>query len=225
MTPRYAIGANEVPTLPETPTMHPSVRILLAAAMGAAPIASAAAQQTTATSPSPSSPRVAVTVSSGLTADLLVDLGQLERKMMALARALPAEKYDWRPGPGTRSVSEVIMHVGADNYLLPAAVGFAADPSTGIKGDDYKTAQAYEQRKVSRDSAIVQLERSFAHLRRSLMATPATRLGDKVSMFGQSFTVQQTWIMTATHLHEHLGQLIAYARGNGVTPPWSQQGG
>ena len=208
--------------------MHPSVRILLAAAMGAAPIVPAAAQQATTTSPSSPSPtgaRAAVTVSSGLTADLLVDIGQLERKMIALARALPAEKYDWRPGPGTRSVSEVIMHVGADNYLLPAAVGFAADASTGIKGEDYTTAQAYEQRKVSRDSAIAQLERSFAHLRRSLMATPSARLGEKVSMFGQSFTVQQTWIMTATHLHEHLGQLIAYARSNGVTPPWSQQGG
>jgi uncharacterized damage-inducible protein DinB len=24
-----------------------------------------------------------------------------------------------------------------------------------------------------------------------------------------------------SHEHEHLGQMIAYARSNGVTPPWS----
>ena len=205
--------------------MHPTLRLLLAGTIAAAPLAPAAAQQTTSTSPSPSAPRATVTVSSGITADILMDLMQVERKMLALARAIPADKYDWRPAPGVRSVNEVIMHVGSDNYLLPAAMGFAADPSTGIKGEDYKTAQAYEQRKVSRDSSIAQLERSFAHLRRSLMSTPTSRLGDKVSMFGQTFTVQQTWLMTATHLHEHLGQLIAYARSNAITPPWSQQGG
>ena len=144
--------------------------------------------------------------------------------VLGLARAIPADKYGWRPGQGVRSVSEVLMHVAADNYLLPAAVGHAADPSTGIKGDDYKTAQAYERRQLSRDSTIAELERSFAHLRKSLSSTTPARLGEQVTMFGQKFTVQQTWILTATHLHEHLGQLIAYARSNGVTPPWGQGG-
>ena len=202
--------------------MHPSVRVLLAAALATAPLASAAAQQTT-TSPSPSAPQPSsVTVTSGITADILMDVMQVERKMLALARAIPADKYDWRPAAGVRSVNEVLMHVGSENYMLPAAMGFAADPSTGIRGEDYKTAGAYEQRKMPRDSAIAQLERSFAHLNRSIMATPTSRLGEKVSMFGQTFTVQQMWLITATHLHEHLGQLIAYARSNSVTPPWSQ---
>ena len=218
---RYRIAPYEIPTLPDPSTMHPSFRVLLAAALAAAPVAPAAAQQTT-TSPSGAPARASVTVSSGITADILMDVMQVERKMLALARAIPADKYDWRPGTGVRSVNEVLMHVGSDNYLLPAAMGFAADPSTGIKAEDYKTAQSYEQRKVSRDEAIAQLERSFAHLKQSLMSTPSSRLNEKVSMFGQTFTVQQTWLMTATHLHEHLGQLIAYARSNSVTPPWSQ---
>ena len=195
--------------------------LVLSAALAAAPLATAAAQQTTTTS-APDAKRASVTVTSGITADILVDIMQVQRKMLALARAIPADKYDWRPGTGVRSVNEVLMHVGSDNYLLPAAMGFAADASTGIKAEDYKPAEAYEQRKVSREEAIAQLERSFAHLKRSLMATPSSRLGEKVSMFGQTFTVQQTWLMTATHLHEHLGQLIAYARSNSVTPPWSQ---
>jgi uncharacterized damage-inducible protein DinB len=159
---------------------------------------------------------------TGLTADLLRDLDQVEKKMLGLARAIPADKYAWRPGQGVRSVGEVFMHVAADNYLLPAAVGHAADPKTGIKGDDYKTAQAYERRQLGRDSTIAELERSFAHLKKSLAGTSAARHGEQVSMFGQKFTVQQTWIMTATHLHEHLGQMIAYARSNGIAPPWGQ---
>jgi len=35
-------------------------------------------------------------------------------------------------------------------------------------------------------------------------------------------TRRAMWIGATTHLHEHLGQLIAYARSNGVVPPWSR---
>jgi uncharacterized damage-inducible protein DinB len=157
-----------------------------------------------------------------LAADLLKDIADVEEKMMGIARAIPADKYDWRPGAGVRSVSEVVRHVAADNYLLPAALGFAADASTGIKGDDYNTALAFEKRAMSRDEAIAQMERSFAHVKRSLAATPQSKMGETIQLFGRPATTQFTWILTATHLHEHLGQLIAYARSNGVVPPWSK---
>ncbi len=29
-------------------------------------------------------------------------------------------------------------------------------------------------------------------------------------------------MIVSGHAHEHLGQAIAYARSNGVVPPWSQ---
>jgi hypothetical protein len=43
----------------------------------------------------------------------------------------------------------------------------------------------------------------------------------ELSVFGSSMTGLDLWVLTTTHLHEHLGQLIAYARSNGVVPPWS----
>ncbi|MGQ0639693.1 MAG: DinB family protein [Gemmatimonadaceae bacterium] len=155
-------------------------------------------------------------------ADLLIDVGQVEEKMLQLAKAMPADKFDWRPGTGVRSFGEVVLHVAADNYLIPAVAGVEADPSTGIKGSDYNTAVAYEQRKMARDAAIAEMEKSFAHLKRAMQGVTAQRLGEKVTMFGQTFTIQQTWILATTHLHEHLGQVIAYARTNGVKPPWSR---
>ena len=154
--------------------------------------------------------------------DLVADVSTVEKKLLDLARAIPADKYEWRPGAGVRTVGEVVMHVSADNYLMPAALGVPADPSTGIKGEDYKTALAYEQRKVGKDAAIAELAKSFAHLRKAMTSTPANTLGQNKQLFGQTFTVQQTWIMATTHLHEHLGQMIAYARSNGVVPPWSK---
>jgi len=155
-------------------------------------------------------------------ADLARDVAQVERKIIGLARAVPADKYAWRPAPGVRSVGDLVMHVAADNYLFPAILGTPADPSTGIKGDDYKTAAAFEKRQIPRDSAIAELERSFAFFRKSLGATPDAKLGESVTMFGQPFTTQRAWLLATEHQHEHLGQFIAYARSNGVTPPWSQ---
>ena len=204
--------------------MRAHVRFPLALALVAAaalPLAAQSAASAESAKPAKAAPAANT---AGLAADLLRDLSQVERKTLALARAIPADKFGWRPSEGTRSVGEVLLHVAADNYLLPAALGYVPDAATGIKGDDYKTAQAFENRKLDRDATIAELEKSFAFLRSSLTATTQEKLGEQVSLFGQKFSGQQTWIMTATHLHEHLGQLIAYARANNVTPPWSQGG-
>jgi uncharacterized damage-inducible protein DinB len=158
---------------------------------------------------------------STLAADLRADVEQVEKKMLDLARAIPEGKYSWRPGAGVRSVGEVLLHVAADNYLMPAVIGFPADPATGIKGDDYNTALAFEKRTMNKAATIAELEKSFAHLKKSLSDTPDARLNQPVSMFGMSLTAQKAWILTTTHVHEHLGQMIAYARSNGIAPPWS----
>ena len=199
--------------------MHPSVRLTLAMALAAGALAPqpATAQGSASAATKPAA-------ASSLGSDLMTDLSQAERKIMALAKAIPADKWDWRPAPGVRSVGEVLKHVASDNYLLPAAMGDAPDAATGIKGDDYNSALVYEKRTMDHATTIAELEKSFAHLRRSLQGTSSARFGESISLFGRPMTVQQTWILTATHLHEHLGQLITYARSNGVVPPWSQGG-
>lgn len=156
-----------------------------------------------------------------LVADLIKDITELEEKLAGLAKAMPEATYAWRPSAGTRTTGEVLQHVAADNYLLPTGVGVTAPAATGIKGEDYKTVQAYETRKATRDEILADLTRSFAHLKQAMQQTTPAQLADSVKMFGQTYTRQQWWILTTTHLHEHLGQMIAYARSNNVKPPWS----
>lgn len=154
-----------------------------------------------------------------LAADLLKDVEGVETKLVDLAGAIPENKYNWHPD-SARTVRRVLLHVAADNYVLPAMLGYAPDPSTGLTSD-YTTGVAFEGRDIPKDSVIADLKKSFAFLKQSLQnATPAS-LTAPVTMFGQSFTGQSGWILTVTHLHEHLGQMIAYARTNGVKPPWS----
>jgi hypothetical protein len=158
----------------------------------------------------------------GLMGDLIRDVDDVQTKMVGLAKAMPAEAFDWRPAKGVRSTSEVFMHVAADNYFLPAAMGVSAPPETGINGKEYKTAAAFEKKAMSRDQVIAELEKSFAFLKTSMTGFPDAKVDAPLEVFGQKMSNRGLWVSTATHLHEHLGQLIAYARSNNVTPPWSK---
>lgn len=158
----------------------------------------------------------------GLMGDLLRDIDEVQKKIVGLASAMPASAYDWRPSKGVRSTSETFMHVAADNYFLPAAMGMSAPPETGIDAKDYKTTIAFEKKTRTRDQVISELEKSFAFLRTSMTSFPDAKLDAPLEAFGQKMPHRALWISTATHLHEHLGQLIAYARSNNVTPPWSK---
>jgi uncharacterized damage-inducible protein DinB len=158
----------------------------------------------------------------GLMGDLMEDVAEVEKKVLDLARAMPEPAFAWRPAPGVRSTGEVLVHIAADNYFLPAAMGTAAPADTAITGSDYKTVAAYEGRTRTRDQIMAELEKSFAFLRQTMTNTPDARLEAPLDVFGRKMTHRSLWISTTTHLHEHLGQLIAYARANKVTPPWSK---
>lgn len=158
--------------------------------------------------------------SDKLAADIVKDITELEGKVTKLTAALPEAAWAWRPMAGTRSAGEVFQHIATDNYFLPIFLGVNAPAGTGVT-TDYKTAQAYETRKSTRAEIIADLTKSFAHLKQAILATKPDQLTESVSMFGQTFTRQQVLVLTATHLHEHLGQLIAYTRSNSIKPPWS----
>ncbi|MFL5608029.1 MAG: DinB family protein, partial [Gemmatimonadaceae bacterium] len=53
----------------------------------------------------------------------LADMDSVHAKVMALATAIPADKYSWRPQTGVRSVGEVLGHLAGEwYYYLPQSV-------------------------------------------------------------------------------------------------------
>lgn len=163
---------------------------------------------------------VAAQTREGVMGDLSRDLTQVEKKVIDLARAMPAGAYEWRAGKA-RSTSEVLMHIAADNYFFPAVLGMPAPAATGIT-KEYPTVAAFEKKVLARDALIAELEKSFAFLKASMTAVPDAKLNEAIEVFGEKHTNRGMWMMATAHLHEHLGQLIAYARANNVTPPWSK---
>ena len=154
-------------------------------------------------------------------ADLTNQVSETQKKIVDLAKAMPEAAFNWRAGKA-RTTAEVLQHIIAENYFLPALAGQAIPGDVNIKADDYKTVQAYENRKAPRAEVLADLEKSFAHFTSAMSKVAPKQLSDTVSAFGMKFGGQQYWIMTTTHLSEHLGQLIAYARANDIVPPWSR---
>jgi uncharacterized damage-inducible protein DinB len=159
---------------------------------------------------------------SPLVSDLLGDANQVEAKLVGLAEAIPESAYGWRPAEGVRSVAELFKHVISDNYLIAGIPGATPPAATGIDPKDYRTAGAYEARTMTKAEIVAELKASFEFFDGALRASSAGDLAASLQVFGSPMTQQQLWILASTHLHEHLGQGIAYARMNGVTPPWSR---
>jgi uncharacterized damage-inducible protein DinB len=146
--------------------------------------------------------------SEGLRAELIADVEQVESKIMGLAHAMEGH-YDYRPMEGVRSAGELFGHVANANFMIPS-----------IAGLDREMADTnFEQ--VDAATMLEGLEHSFMHAKHSIADIPDSDLEDTVNMFGQEATKRQVLTLLVTHMHEHLGQAIAYARANGVTPPWS----
>jgi DinB superfamily len=156
---------------------------------------------------------------SGVMEDLLRDVKEAKGKIVGLARAMPEAAWDWRPAPGVRSTREVFVHVTADNYFIPVGAGSTAPADTGIS-EDYKTVQAFEKRTRTREQILAELDTSFAFLEQQMAATTDAKLATPSKW--PKMSTRQLWIASTTHLHEHLGQLIAYARSNKIAPPWSK---
>ena len=158
---------------------------------------------------------------SGLRAELIRDVEQLEEKYMALARAMTG-KYDWRPAEGVRSVGEVFGHVAGANFMIPSMAGVAMPESMASSSMQEGMRKMQELERSGDETAILEaLEHSFMHTKHAIASVQDTALEDMTRMFGQDVTKRQVLTLLVTHMHEHLGQAIAYARMNGVTPPWS----
>lgn len=138
--------------------------------------------------------------------------GHVSRQLIALAETIPADKYGWRPGAGVRSTSEVIMHTVISNFSLLSVTGPAMPK-------DINSEQL--EKSVTRKEEVIRL------LRRSLEAVKVARanlrpgdLARKVKVGDRDATVDGMYLRIIVHANEHMGQLIAYARMNGIAPPW-----
>jgi DinB family protein len=191
------------------PASHPLARFAAAAAVAAVVAGSAAP----ARAQDVMNKESAATLKSAFAADVEA----MHQKFLALANAFPQDKYSWRPMEGVRSVSEVLMLAAMEGYsFIPNSFG-AKPADLGSRDEMAKLRTLSDKAQV-----IDHLNKGFAHAKAELGALDPATLTGKRKVFGQDRSAAEIALLVGGDLHEHLGQLIAYARMNHIVPPWSK---
>jgi uncharacterized damage-inducible protein DinB len=171
-------------------------------------------------------PLAAQTTPEGFKVEIERQFGASARKVIMLAEAMPAEKYGWSPEEGIASVARVYLHIARYNYMyLEESMGIASPigEEAYMRWEDdvterfrAKTASASEKERI-----VEALSASVDHVRESLEPMSDADLAASTHQYGRQVQKWAVMLQLVAHMNEHLGQSIAYARMNGVVPPWS----
>jgi len=145
----------------------------------------------------------------------LLDIDQLHKKFVDLATAIPAEKFNWRPAEGVRSIGEVYLHISQANYGFMGLLG--ANPPINFKTKDF------EKSTTDKTKIIEQINQSFDFVKAQVSKMSNADFSKALKELGPDANDGDVIYLLVTHAHEHLGQSIAYAREVGVVPPWTAE--
>jgi len=148
----------------------------------------------------------------------LADLDTVHAKVMALANAIPEAKFDWKPTPEVRTVSNAFMHIALEwTVWVPVSAG--GNPPAGWSPESRAKMMAITGKK----QVIEELDKAWRHGRQQLASATEAKLANvRFSVYDPPLAFDQAAFKMAGDLHEHLGQLITYTRVLGIVPPWSK---
>lgn len=151
---------------------------------------------------------------TGLRGEMIANMMDAGNKIQELAAAVPDNKFNWKPSKDVRSAGQVFQHVIGANYLFPSMIGKPApmsmDEIMKLDSQTMEPAKVREMLKVSYEWAVT-----------AITELPDSELEAEMDFFGHKMTKRAGLLLLCSHSHEHLGQSIAYARANNITPPWT----
>jgi uncharacterized damage-inducible protein DinB len=143
----------------------------------------------------------------------LVDLDGVNKKFISLAEALPQDKFTWRPSEDSRSFAEVFLHVAGERYGILGLMG-AAPPA----GYDRKI---FEKSTTDKAKIIEELNKSWEYAQKTIQGMANSDFAKLLPKLGPDANEGDVIYILVADAHEHLGQVIAYARVNAIVPPWT----
>jgi uncharacterized damage-inducible protein DinB len=143
----------------------------------------------------------------------LLDLQVVQKKFVDLANALPADKFTWRPSPDSRSFAEVFLHVAGERYGILSLMG--APKPDGFNG------KTFEKSTTDKARIVDELNRSWSFTENTIKGMENADFAKLLPKLGPQANEGDVVYILVADAHEHLGQAVAYARENGVVPPWT----
>ena len=146
-------------------------------------------------------------------AQSLLDLERVQKKFVDLANALPADKLTWRPSADSRSFAEVFLHVAGERYGILSLMGVT--PPAGFDG------KTFEKSTTDRSQIVAELNKSWEFTQKAIDGMSNADFAKLLPKLGPQANAGDVIYILVTDAHEHLGQVVAYARANSVVPPWT----
>ena len=134
-------------------------------------------------------------------------------RVVQLAEATPADKFSWSPAEGVRSIGEVYTHIAQANYMIMGAFGISAPVDVQSLGS-----------LTDKDEIVEAFKQSNEFVKSSVAGLSDEQLANTYELFGRTISGEGMLVFILNHTSEHVGQSIAYARTNNITPPWSEGG-
>lgn len=139
---------------------------------------------------------------------------QSSQKVVALSEVIPGELYAWSPGPGVMPIAQVYAHIARYNFMyLTENLGMHAP-----HGVDWQNLETLTDKDQIREA----LEHSVRHVRMMVKEMTESDLTGTTRLYGRDVPGWAVLFQLLAHMNEHVGQSVAYARMNGITPPWSR---
>jgi len=161
----------------------------------------------------PQTPTDTTAPSYDMKAQALLDLQGVNKKCVDLAQAIPSDKLTWRPSADSRSFAEVFLHVAGERYGILSMMG--STPPVGFK------AKEFEKSTTDKDRIIEDLNQSWDFANKTISDMSNADFAKLLPKLGPQANEGDVIYILVVDAHEHLGQLIAYARQNGIVPPWT----
>jgi hypothetical protein len=149
------------------------------------------------------------------------DVDRVREKLLALASAVAPGKLAWRPMEGSRSFHDVFAHVAAEGNTETAMFG-APLPAGALADFD---AEETRLGKLGDAELIAAMDQALRALSSTLAGLSLDKMNTSITYYGQATLPRVAVTYTLNDLHEHLGQLVSYARMNRIVPPWSRKTG
>jgi uncharacterized damage-inducible protein DinB len=146
-------------------------------------------------------------------AQALLDLETVQKKFVDLANAIPADKLTWRPSADSRSFAEVFLHVAGERYGIMSLMG--AEKPAGFDG------KTFEKSTTDRAQLVAELNKSWEFTQKAINGMTNADFAKLLPKLGPQANAGDVVYILVADAHEHLGQAVAYARVNGIVPPWT----
>ncbi len=152
---------------------------------------------------------------SPFVADALSKWKGMKSYTMAVAEAMPEEKYSYKPVADENTFAFQLVHMANNMYFISSKLLKGTDSPIDLKVFESKV----KEEKLTKKEIIKHLSDAFDYTEQTFASMTDKTLEEELDYWGGHSTKRKIVFLLNDHQTHHRGQLIVYLRLNGIKPP------